>query len=150
MLGRERIKSLEPVHFPCRGTIFPIPMSKAMLLYMFKSPCYFLLCLYLLLSILSCESKLSLITNCKSLTGAPGCINDSLLTGLQFVEGFESYFFVSRWSMHQLVSSQSTIDIYQFSSSCAVDVLKMQSLSDCSIQSPLSTFLLTYSELSCN
>ncbi|CAI9090833.1 OLC1v1025694C1 [Oldenlandia corymbosa var. corymbosa] len=35
--------------------------------------------------------------------GAPGCINDSLLTGLQFVDGFESYFFVSRWTMHQLV-----------------------------------------------
>ncbi|KAJ7978290.1 Lecithin:cholesterol acyltransferase family protein [Quillaja saponaria] len=35
--------------------------------------------------------------------GAPGCINDSLLTGLQFVDGFESYFFVSRWSMHQLL-----------------------------------------------
>ncbi|XP_057962861.1 phospholipase A(1) LCAT3 [Malania oleifera] len=35
--------------------------------------------------------------------GAPGCINDSLLTGLQFVEGFESYFFVSRWTMHQLL-----------------------------------------------
>ncbi|KAL3523292.1 hypothetical protein ACH5RR_016126 [Cinchona calisaya] len=35
--------------------------------------------------------------------GAAGCINDSLLTGLQFVDGFESYFFVSRWSMHQLV-----------------------------------------------
>lgn len=36
--------------------------------------------------------------------GAPGCINDSLLTGLQFVEGLESYFFVSRWTMHQLLS----------------------------------------------
>lgn len=35
--------------------------------------------------------------------GAPGCINDSLLTGLQFVEGFQSFFFVSRWSMHQLL-----------------------------------------------
>ncbi|KAJ1290385.1 hypothetical protein BS78_02G239000 [Paspalum vaginatum] len=35
--------------------------------------------------------------------GAPGCINDSLLTGLQFVYGFESFFFVSRWSMHQLL-----------------------------------------------
>ncbi|THG21275.1 hypothetical protein TEA_028080 [Camellia sinensis var. sinensis] len=34
--------------------------------------------------------------------GAPGCINDSLLTGLQFVEGFESFFFVKRWTMHQL------------------------------------------------
>lgn len=36
--------------------------------------------------------------------GAPGCVNDSLLTGMQFVEGFESNFFVSRWTMHQLVS----------------------------------------------
>ncbi|XP_061368539.1 phospholipase A(1) LCAT3 [Gastrolobium bilobum] len=35
--------------------------------------------------------------------GAPGCINDSILTGLEFVDGFQSYFFVSRWSMHQLV-----------------------------------------------
>ncbi|KAK8568850.1 hypothetical protein V6N13_106731 [Hibiscus sabdariffa] len=35
--------------------------------------------------------------------GAPGCINDALLTGLQFVEGFEAYFFVSRWTMHQLL-----------------------------------------------
>lgn len=38
------------------------------------------------------------------LTGAPGCINDSLLTGVQFVEGLESFFFVSRWTMHQLVN----------------------------------------------
>ncbi|KAL1322477.1 hypothetical protein HN51_067486 [Arachis hypogaea] len=35
--------------------------------------------------------------------GAPGCINDTLLTGLEFVDGFESYFFVSRWTMHQLL-----------------------------------------------
>ncbi|KAF8701093.1 hypothetical protein HU200_033745 [Digitaria exilis] len=35
--------------------------------------------------------------------GAPGCINDSLLTGLQFVYGFESFFFVSRWAMHQML-----------------------------------------------
>ncbi|XP_065874801.1 phospholipase A(1) LCAT3 [Euphorbia lathyris] len=35
--------------------------------------------------------------------GAPGCINDALLTGLQFVQGVESYFFVSRWTMHQLL-----------------------------------------------
>lgn len=35
--------------------------------------------------------------------GAPGCVNDSLLTGVQFVEGFESFFFVSRWTMHQLL-----------------------------------------------
>ncbi|KAH9619950.1 hypothetical protein KSS87_002154 [Heliosperma pusillum] len=38
-----------------------------------------------------------------NVTGAPGCINDALLTGLQFIEGFESYFFVGRWTMHQLV-----------------------------------------------
>ncbi|XP_074581495.1 phospholipase A(1) LCAT3 [Curcuma longa] len=35
--------------------------------------------------------------------GAPGCIYDSLITGLQFVYGFESFFFVSRWTMHQLL-----------------------------------------------
>lgn len=40
-------------------------------------------------------------------TGAPGCINDALLTGLEFVEGFKSYFFVSRWTFHQLVNSCS-------------------------------------------
>lgn len=40
-------------------------------------------------------------------TGAPGCINDSLLTGLEFVDGFQSYFFVKRWTMHQLVNSCS-------------------------------------------
>ncbi|KAK6137729.1 hypothetical protein DH2020_028529 [Rehmannia glutinosa] len=38
-----------------------------------------------------------------SLTGAPGYVNDSILTGMQFVEGFASFFFVSRWSMHQLL-----------------------------------------------
>ncbi|XP_057784482.1 phospholipase A(1) LCAT3 isoform X2 [Salvia miltiorrhiza] len=43
------------------------------------------------------------ITIATPFQGAPGCINDSLLTGLQFVEGFESFFFVSRWSMHQLL-----------------------------------------------
>ncbi|KAL2526236.1 Phospholipase A(1) LCAT3 [Abeliophyllum distichum] len=43
------------------------------------------------------------ITIATPFQGAPGCINDSLLTGVQFVDGFESYFFVSRWSMHQLL-----------------------------------------------
>ncbi|KAG9144729.1 hypothetical protein Leryth_022914, partial [Lithospermum erythrorhizon] len=43
------------------------------------------------------------ITIATPFQGAPGCINDSLLTGLQFVEGFESFFFVSRWTMHQLL-----------------------------------------------
>ncbi|KAK1295099.1 Phospholipase A(1) LCAT3 [Acorus calamus] len=35
--------------------------------------------------------------------GAPGCVNDTLLTGLQFVYGVQSFFFVSRWTMHQLL-----------------------------------------------
>ncbi|KAF5805455.1 putative phospholipase A(1) [Helianthus annuus] len=43
------------------------------------------------------------ITIATPFQGAPGCINDSLLTGLQFVEGLESCLFVSRWSMHQLL-----------------------------------------------
>ncbi|XP_027185503.1 phospholipase A(1) LCAT3 [Coffea eugenioides] len=43
------------------------------------------------------------ITIATPFQGAPGCVNDSLLTGLQFVDGFKSFFFVSRWSMHQLV-----------------------------------------------
>ncbi|KAL8544668.1 hypothetical protein ACS0TY_005051 [Phlomoides rotata] len=43
------------------------------------------------------------ITIATPFQGAPGCINDSILTGLQFVDGFESNFFVSRWSMHQLL-----------------------------------------------
>ncbi|RZC47449.1 hypothetical protein C5167_040392 [Papaver somniferum] len=34
--------------------------------------------------------------------GAP-CINEILLTGFQFLEGFENYFFISRWTMHQLL-----------------------------------------------
>ncbi|KAL6577959.1 Phospholipase A(1) lcat3 [Orobanche minor] len=43
------------------------------------------------------------ITIATPFQGAPGCINDSILTGMQFVDGFESFFFVSRWSMHQLL-----------------------------------------------
>ncbi|KAL9429626.1 hypothetical protein AB3S75_031441 [Citrus x aurantiifolia] len=43
------------------------------------------------------------ITIASPFQGAPGCINDSLLTGLQFVEGIASFFFVSRWTMHQLL-----------------------------------------------
>lgn len=35
--------------------------------------------------------------------GAPGCINDTLLTGYQFVYGLESYLTASRWTMHQLL-----------------------------------------------
>ncbi|KAL4591791.1 hypothetical protein LXL04_004762 [Taraxacum kok-saghyz] len=40
---------------------------------------------------------------------AAGYIYDSLATGLQFVEGLESYFFVSRWSMHKLLVECSSI-----------------------------------------
>jgi pimeloyl-ACP methyl ester carboxylesterase len=43
------------------------------------------------------------ITIATPFQGAPGCINDSILTGVQFVEGLESFFFVSRWTMHQLL-----------------------------------------------
>ncbi|KAL8517893.1 hypothetical protein ACS0TY_009272 [Phlomoides rotata] len=43
------------------------------------------------------------ITIATPFQGAPGCVNDSILTGMQFVDGFESFFFVSRWSMHQLL-----------------------------------------------
>lgn len=43
------------------------------------------------------------ITIATPFQGAPGCINDSLLTGVQFVDGFESNLFVSRWTMHQLL-----------------------------------------------
>ncbi|KAJ4721649.1 Lecithin:cholesterol acyltransferase family protein [Melia azedarach] len=43
------------------------------------------------------------ITIASPFQGAPGCINDSLLTGLQFVEGIASFFFVARWTMHQLL-----------------------------------------------
>ncbi|KAH6757525.1 lecithin:cholesterol acyltransferase 3 [Perilla frutescens var. hirtella] len=43
------------------------------------------------------------ITIATPFQGAPGYVNDSILTGMQFVEGFASFFFVSRWSMHQLL-----------------------------------------------
>ncbi|KAK3143716.1 hypothetical protein QOZ80_4AG0304060 [Eleusine coracana subsp. coracana] len=35
--------------------------------------------------------------------GAPGYINSSLLNGMSFVEGWESKFFISKWSMQQLL-----------------------------------------------
>lgn len=37
------------------------------------------------------------------MTGAPGYITTSLLNGMSFVEGWESRFFISKWSMQQLV-----------------------------------------------
>jgi hypothetical protein len=36
-------------------------------------------------------------------TGAPGFIMDSLLTGIEFVKGWQRELFVAKWSMHQLV-----------------------------------------------
>ncbi|KAJ7969294.1 Lecithin:cholesterol acyltransferase [Quillaja saponaria] len=35
--------------------------------------------------------------------GAPGYINSTLLNGMSFVEGWEQNFFISKWSMHQLL-----------------------------------------------
>ncbi|KAJ3698532.1 hypothetical protein LUZ61_002237 [Rhynchospora tenuis] len=35
--------------------------------------------------------------------GAPGYITSSLLNGCSFVEGLEAYFFISKWSMQQLL-----------------------------------------------
>ncbi|KAH7569555.1 hypothetical protein JRO89_XS06G0185200 [Xanthoceras sorbifolium] len=36
--------------------------------------------------------------------GAPGYIMSTLLNGMSFVEGWEQNFFISKWSMHQLVN----------------------------------------------
>lgn len=35
--------------------------------------------------------------------GAPGFITDTLLTGVEFLKGWQSSLFVSKWSMHQLL-----------------------------------------------
>ncbi|KAI3669055.1 hypothetical protein L6452_40276 [Arctium lappa] len=35
--------------------------------------------------------------------GAPGYVTSTLLNGMSFVEGWEAYFFVSKWTMHQLL-----------------------------------------------
>ncbi|XP_076950689.1 lecithin-cholesterol acyltransferase-like 4 [Bidens hawaiensis] len=35
--------------------------------------------------------------------GAPGYVTSTLMNGMSFVEGWEAYFFVSKWSMHQLL-----------------------------------------------
>lgn len=40
---------------------------------------------------------------CIFLTGAPGYIASTFLNGMSFVEGWEQNFFISKWSMHQLV-----------------------------------------------
>ncbi|GJW85836.1 lecithin-cholesterol acyltransferase-like 4 protein [Tanacetum coccineum] len=35
--------------------------------------------------------------------GAPGYVTSTLMNGMSFVSGWEAYFFVSKWSMHQLL-----------------------------------------------
>ncbi|XP_028785180.1 lecithin-cholesterol acyltransferase-like 4 [Neltuma alba] len=35
--------------------------------------------------------------------GAPGYVNSTFLNGMSFVEGWEQNFFISKWSMHQLL-----------------------------------------------
>lgn len=35
--------------------------------------------------------------------GAPGYVTSTLLNGMSFVDGWEAYFFVSKWSFHQLL-----------------------------------------------
>ncbi|KAM3389091.1 hypothetical protein ACQJBY_011323 [Aegilops geniculata] len=37
------------------------------------------------------------------MTGAPGYINSGLLNGMSFVEGWQSKFFISKWTMQQLL-----------------------------------------------
>jgi hypothetical protein len=52
------------------------------------------------------------------MTGAPGYINSGLLNGMSFVEGWQSNFFISKWTMQQLVcliacpSISSTAPVY--------------------------------------
>lgn len=38
--------------------------------------------------------------------GAPGYITSTFVNGMSFVEGWEQNFFISKWSMHQLVCVQ--------------------------------------------
>ncbi|KAM1909420.1 hypothetical protein ACFX13_038176 [Malus domestica] len=36
-------------------------------------------------------------------SGAPGYVTSTFLNGMSFVDGWEHNFFISKWSMHQLV-----------------------------------------------
>lgn len=49
---------------------------------------------------------------CVLLPGAPGFIMDCLLTGVEFVKGWQRELFVAKWSMHQLVSSPTPLSAY--------------------------------------
>ncbi|KAG4917514.1 hypothetical protein JHK85_055795 [Glycine max] len=40
---------------------------------------------------------------CAPFQGAPGTINSTFLNGMSFVEGWEQNFYISKWSMHQLL-----------------------------------------------
>lgn len=52
------------------------------------------------------------------ISGAPGYITSTLLNGMSFVNGWEQNFFVSKWSMHQLVNDdQLTIISFDYISS---------------------------------
>ena len=48
-------------------------------------------------------SNLTWQRDCYFMTGAPGYINSGLLNGMSFVEGWQSNFFISKWTMQQLV-----------------------------------------------
>lgn len=52
-----------------------------------------------------CCTRDNYLTDCFCITdsGAPGYITSTLLNGMSFVNGWEQNFFVSKWSMHQLV-----------------------------------------------
>ncbi|MCD7456725.1 hypothetical protein HAX54_032915 [Datura stramonium] len=45
----------------------------------------------------------SLLVSLSIILGAPGYITSSLLNGTSFVHGWEEKFFISKWSMHQLL-----------------------------------------------
>lgn len=51
--------------------------------------------------------NLELEVTCCCMTGAPGYINSGLLNGMSFVEGWQSKFFISKWTMQQLVCFDS-------------------------------------------
>ena len=57
-----------------------------------------------------------------SLPGAPGFIIDALMTGVEFIKGWEKSLFITKWSMHQLVSGgceENGVSVtYMFASHC--------------------------------
>ncbi|KAK9267702.1 hypothetical protein L1049_010134 [Liquidambar formosana] len=47
--------------------------------------------------------QLELVLGALALLGAPGYVTSTFLNGMSFVEGWEQNFFISKWSMHQLL-----------------------------------------------